>query len=281
MISNFSSLKLDQFTEIGLSSLRLGWSSSLSLALLLVGLGFSRLIHLANQESASNIFLRSQVVALAFISLGTFSIALTASKGFIVALIILVFLLAAVKMLDGLLRLHVGLRVLCFFVFVILFVWWWHKEIVYILDILIGLEADVNSFRPIQADELRSDFNLFGHGLGAGLSTGYSRDDLGYGFELTFHNVVHKFGIFAIFPFLILIVPIVFSAIGILRGRNVILNIAAFSLMLYVIPGYGNPLIYAPLNVLLNCLALYFVAHPSHVNLRKVCTSLSKGGLSR
>jgi hypothetical protein len=155
------------------------------------------------------------------------------------------------------------LFVVCFFVF------FQYRNILFIVNVLIELETDPSHVRPAQALELINDFSFWGSGLGAGLSSGYSRDELGYGFELSFHNIIHKFGVFSIFPLATIFVPMAVSAFNLMRGRNIIINTSAFSLMLYVIPAYGNPIVFASFNVLLNCVALYLVAHPGREHYGK------------
>ena len=136
-----------------------------------------------------------------------------------------------------------------------------YENIIYFSSIVYDIEMMPEHPRNIQKLKLIEDFNILGRGLGSGLSSGYSRDDLDYGFELSFHNIIHKFGIFSIFPLATIFLPLFAAASNIMHGRDFIINVSAFSLMLYIIPGYGNPIIFSPINVILNCVALYLVAN--------------------
>ena len=65
---------------------------------------------------------------------------------------------------------------------------------------------------------------LFGQWLGATLNSGYSRDigGLGYGFELTYENLIHKLGVVSVFP--IFIYNIIFTAFFIIKTKSRILD---------------------------------------------------------
>ena len=102
------------------------------------------------------------------------------------------------------------------------------------------------------------DFTLFGKGLG-GVIPDYSRDALGYGFELSFYNIVHKFGIFSVFIFASYLAPIFYSLNEIFYRTSKIYSYLPLIFMLYLIPAFANPSIFAPVCVIMHCIALYFI----------------------
>ena len=50
----------------------------------------------------------------------------------------------------------------------------------------------VENIRTERASFLIREFSPFGNGLGSSLESGYARDNTGYGFELTYLNIIHK-----------------------------------------------------------------------------------------
>ena len=110
----------------------------------------------------------------------------------------------------------------------------------------------------IQAKALIEDFTMFGKGLGA-VVPNYSRDILGYGFELSYHNIVHKFGIISLFIFASFLTPVFYSLYKIFTRSSKIYSYLPLVFMLYLLPSWGNPTIFAPVSVILHCLTLYFI----------------------
>jgi len=146
------------------------------------------------------------------------------------------------------------------FLFVILswFGIYFREEIFSTISYLIALETDVSHPRIIQAKALIEDFTLFGKGLGSTVP-GYSRDILGYGFELSYHNIVHKFGIISLLIFSSLLAPVFYSLYKILTRSSKIYSYLPLVFMFYLFPSWGNPTVFAPVAVILHCFALYFI----------------------
>ncbi len=132
------------------------------------------------------------------------------------------------------------------------------SEISTAISHIFALETNVNHPRVEQAKALIEDFTLFGKGLGS-VVPGYSRDALGYGFELSYHNIIHKFGIISGFIFVSFIVPIFYSLYKIFLRTSEIYSYLPLIFMLYLLPSSGNPTVFAPVAVILHCLALYFI----------------------
>jgi hypothetical protein len=73
-------------------------------------------------------------------------------------------------------------------------------------------------------DEFKSNW-VFGRGLGAGLSNGFSRSSSGVDFELQYHMFLYKYGLFF---FLIQFVPIIWLVIRFIRLPK-LLNSSGYS----------------------------------------------------
>ncbi len=120
-----------------------------------------------------------------------------------------------------------------------------------------------NAIRVEQFDYLVDDLTFIGNGLGSSLSSGYVRDDTGYGFELTYLNLIHKLGVFSIFLFLSYILTIIIALIRILNGVFLFESFFAIGLMGYLVVGLGNPLLLSPGAVVLHCVAMYTLLNPT------------------
>jgi hypothetical protein len=129
------------------------------------------------------------------------------------------------------------------------------------IDTIFGAQSLGNVERYAQARELLRDLVPFGHGLGAPITSGYSRSvTYPYGFELSFLNVVHKFGVLSLVYFAFLF----YSVYRILRSRKPILErSAALGLLGYTFPAIGNPVLFAVQAVFLHMLALHGVTRQS------------------
>ena len=140
----------------------------------------------------------------------------------------------------------------------LVFMFYVRVEIGLVIDSIISMETATTHPRVIQAQALINDFTFFGKGLG-GIVPGYSRDLLGYGFELSFHNIIHKFGIISIFMFASFLAPIFYSVQKIIYKSSSLYSYLPLVFMLYLFPASGNPTIFAPVSVILHCVALYLI----------------------
>jgi hypothetical protein len=258
-----SSLQLELFEEIGLSAMRLGWSSSLSLSLAFVALAYARLIDLLPRGRVGGLFNGGKLLVMSGFVVGSLTVFGAASKGFFIAYCLMLGVLTMSRFCHDFRFLRIRFSVLLVILVVSAIVMWFVDQIFMATRILLDLETNTDSVRAIQGAELIRDFTWFGKGLGASLSTGYSRDALGYGFELTYHNIIHKFGLISLLHLPIMAVPVLWSAFNIMRHHNMEASIVVFALMMFVVPGYGNPILHAPLNALLNCFALYLLSRGS------------------
>ena len=118
-----------------------------------------------------------------------------------------------------------------------------------------------NAIRYEQADVLLDNIRWFGWGLGAAVgSGGYARDALGYGFELSFLNVIHKFGVLSLFVFYTYIHAFAGIVRHFARGREYFVGCVALGGLLFLIPAIGNPTLFSPVSVLLHCSLIYLVS---------------------
>lgn len=116
-----------------------------------------------------------------------------------------------------------------------------------------------NNMRSIQRQYLIDEYSFDGAGLGARLESGYERDPRGYGFETTYENVIHKFGIVSVFIFMSLLIPLFISIKNMLSYKNTFYSSISFGLMLYLIPSIGNPMLFSPMFVLMHILSIKFL----------------------
>ena len=185
-------------------------------------------------------------------------LAFSGSKGFylgVLVILVIVFLLSIFRLMK---TLRISLLAITFVVISVPFIISFYTEIVNKIGVIFLLEFDATHPRVIQREELISDFSFFGKGLG-GVIEGYERDFLGYGFELSYLNIIHKFGIFSIFIFISFITPVFYSFYKIFVSTNKINSYLPLMLMIYLIPALGNPIIFAPISVLLHCIAIYLI----------------------
>ena len=116
-----------------------------------------------------------------------------------------------------------------------------------------------NSIRSEQFDYLVSEWSFGGSGLGSSLMSGYKRDDTGYGFELTYINLVNKLGVLSI-PLFLSYASVLFFGFKFFffDGRRVT-GAWILGLMAFLIPGAGNPLLLAPVFVFMHFIAIMLI----------------------
>ena len=116
-----------------------------------------------------------------------------------------------------------------------------------------------NSTRSEQFGYLVSEWSFSGAGLGSSLQSGYQRDETGYGFELTYINLVNKLGVLTI-PLFLSYVSVLFYGIKFFFFEGRLFTGAwILGLMAFLIPGAGNPLLLAPVFVFMHFIAIMLV----------------------
>ena len=117
-----------------------------------------------------------------------------------------------------------------------------------------------NKFRTMQSIEIIKRLSLIGSGLGGVFEGGYIRNvNAPYAVELTYLNLIHKIGIFSIIPFLIYIYTSFLIWSQLLKSKDFFYPSLALGSILFLIPSYGNPVLFAPIMVTLHCIALYWL----------------------
>lgn len=188
--------------------------------------------------------------------LGVIFLIASASKGFFISFVLLVSIIVLSSFFKSVRRgttsgVQVAFLILCFLVLS-----FFGERIVGVLDTLINLERDPSHPRVVQSLELVKSFSTAGIGLGGVLDSGYTRDSLGYGMELTYHAILSKFGIIAgVLAILLVTLPLFVSIFRLIVSP---MPRYAFSLAcsVFLVAAWGNPFIFAPLMVLMSCLAM-------------------------
>lgn len=201
--------------------------------------------------------------SLFFFVIGSYVLVLaTLSKGYILAYVALIFSIPSLSFIRALVRGRVNLRAVILITFCTLLslgvVARSQEFRVQIRNLFTG-ELSGNEVRLEQAKELIADSTITGRGLGAALASGYSRDDLGYGFETTYFNLIHKFGLFSGVIFFGYLATVGAAIRGIVRNADPFPSAAALGAMVFLIPAAGNPILYAPVSTVLHCAALYWL----------------------
>ncbi len=124
-----------------------------------------------------------------------------------------------------------------------------------------SFDGSGNALRYEQAEFLLDNMRWLGWGLGAAVgSGGYARDALGYGFELSFLNVIHKFGVLSLVVFFTYIHAFAGIVRHFARGREYFVGCVALGGLLFLIPAIGNPTLFSPVSVILHCSVIYLIS---------------------
>lgn len=190
----------------------------------------------------------------------------TFSKGFIAQLIFSIFFIAfGVLKREKLSRIIGRYLILFLLLFVVFFLIY---DSNYVNAFNGALESEfVEGSREEQRHFLINEFSFLGGGLGAPLKSGYSRDSLGYSFELNFENLIHKIGIFSMVVFFCYSATIFLIFKRYLKDGDANLFGLSLGLTFYLIPAYGNPILFAPTLVIVHCIVIFL---NSRNTLRKI-----------
>jgi hypothetical protein len=122
-----------------------------------------------------------------------------------------------------------------------------------------------NSTRTEQADYLINEFSFWGSGLGSTLKSGYLRDTDGYGFELTYLNIIHKLGVFCLPLFISYLASFLLIVILILKRNNLFYVFFALGCLGFLIVGAGNAVLLSPISVVLHCFAIFVLLNSNRI----------------
>lgn len=192
------------------------------------------------------------IITLAFLS---------ASKGFMLGVIVLLITIPLLCSQKSLKQYRINKKLFSLGLLLIIF-----TTCLFISDyfnIILSMfdsEDIANADRYEQLSYIIKDLNLLGNGLGATVPGSIRNIEKPYGFELTYLNIFHKFGIFA-FIILYNYYYIIRKSIKLFRNNGTMgYGVIAISCMGYLIPSIGNPLLFDPSMIILNCIVLYIIS---------------------
>lgn len=185
---------------------------------------------------------------------------ISSSKGFLLGGMIILFMIPLALYIKKLLRgrmnknIFIVLLIIC-----ILFIVLIYSGYFSIIEMLFDSDDIANRDRYDQLSYLINDCTLIGKGLGA-VVPGIVRSEEGpYGFELTYINLVHKFGIVSIVLFINWLYMFIVLFRFIVKRKQTFYAVIALASLGYMFPSIGNPLLMHPSMVMLNCMSLYFI----------------------
>lgn len=196
------------------------------------------------------------------------------SKGFILVYVVAMTLYFAVGFMYALVEMRSNKIFLCsalfllFSVFLILLT----TDLFNIIIFTFSNVEESNLIRSEQLSRLLDEWSFMGSGLGSSLASGYSRDDTGYGFELTYVNLVNKLGVFSFPLFISYMIPVFFGIKWVFTEGKRVIGGWILGLMAYLIPGAGNPILLAPEFVVLHFIALATVIRSEADGSKNVLT---------
>lgn len=185
---------------------------------------------------------------------------LSFSKGYFASIVMLIGLGCLVSIIASMRSLRIKTTGLVFVIFVltstILTLYNFGDE----LRFLYSVEEASNFIRDGQSSFIIREINFWGNGLGAVLESGFVRNDnQPYGFELSYLSILHKFGYFGFIIFIAYAFCVVIPLRTIFFKKVSYLSWLAIGGMLFLVPGYGNPLLFHPTIVILHCVVMYWI----------------------
>lgn len=130
----------------------------------------------------------------------------------------------------------------------------------YTIGGIIDAEDSGDKLRIEQIRIVLKDFNFFGHGLGNMIYEPMrgSMGSTGYGIEMSYANLLDKYGAFAVIQICVYFITITEGIIGLVKYGDEAYAIA-IGLMGYLFIAAGNPVLFSPTNVVCHCLALFLI----------------------
>ena len=129
-----------------------------------------------------------------------------------------------------------------------------------VISISFSLEDRSNSVRSEMSRMLIDEFSFAGAGFGNGLDSQYIRDINGYSFELSYHSLIFKLGLFS-FPLIAVYIFLLSKSCFLVLASEKIdyRSSAALGCSLCLVPAYGNPVLFSPTFVLLQVIGIVFL----------------------
>lgn len=183
-----------------------------------------------------------------------------ASKGLMLAVIVFLLIIPSAFHLKRVLCGKMNYKMLYFVLFVVLFVIMLERfDYLVIFEKTFSDDDVANITRYDQLYYIVDDLIFIGKGLGA-VIPGIIRDfDRPYGVELVYVNIVHKFGIFSLMLFVNWIYCACFLLKLLYNRIFPLYTIIALTSLGYLFSSLGNPLLFHPAMVVLNCFVLYYI----------------------
>ncbi|PTQ02301.1 hypothetical protein [Vibrio sp. ZF 223] len=108
------------------------------------------------------------------------------------------------------------------------------------------IESSGNQLRSLQIEYLFNDISFFGKGLGSYID-GFSRRTQGYGIELTYFNLLHKYGFFSIVYLTVFLAPMIVVIFRWLKNNMSYWDRTYIYIVPVLIASFMNPMLSAPL----------------------------------
>lgn len=185
----------------------------------------------------------------------------TASKGYMLACLFLFFIIPFSLTIKSLYFGRISKNVIVFLVLIVILIvavlsLGYFNIITSIFDD--NDESNIKRYRQLYY--LLNDLTVWGRGSGA-LVAGYRDrpDDAPYGFELSYMNLLHKFGVVAVIAIIVYLIIFLKATKNIIQGRNVKYSITALGGLCFLLPAIGNPILFAPQSVMLHCFSMYLL----------------------
>ncbi|MNP29767.1 hypothetical protein D3C76_1228050 [compost metagenome] len=183
------------------------------------------------------------------------------SKGFILVFLLMFALVFLEGYFSVLRSLTIGknLLVLTFLVLIVGVLLLLFTDVYNVILFSFSSGEGSNSIRNEQFGYLVSEWSFSGAGLGSSLVSGYQRDETGYGFELTYINLINKLGLLSIPLFLSYASTVFFGFKFFFFDGKRVTGAWVLGLMAFLIPGAGNPLLLAPVFVFMHFIAIILI----------------------
>lgn len=184
----------------------------------------------------------------------------SSSKGFLLGALFVIISIPFFISIKGLMvgKLNMALFILLLIVCIVAF-FLLYFDYFSIIEMMFDRDDVSNDLRYKQLDYMLQDLTFWGKGLGATVPGMIRSDEAPYGFELTYINLVHKFGLFSIVLFSNWLYMFIKSFSFLLKKKSLFYSSVALSSLGYMFPSIGNPLLMHPGLVILNCLTLYLL----------------------
>jgi hypothetical protein len=171
---------------------------------------------------------------------------------------------------------HILLSAVVLVIVLAFFLYTTYEDFFELMILSFSLREAGNSIREEQALALWNELSFLGAGLGSSLMSGYKRDETGYGFELTYLNLLHKLGFFSIPIFSLYIYTFIQSLSWLFRDYKNILPYICLGGCCYMIVGIGNPLLLSTVTVTLHCSILYLIVKMKGKNDQRMHGNLQR-----